>query len=68
MMDAHAAEIRPTWFQEKLLLGMSWSNYLKTLLTPFNAVMAVILLIGVPKTNIFKSCCKAGSTQHIRFL
>ena len=47
-MDAHAAEIRPTWFQEKLLLGMSWSNYLKTLLTPFNAVMAVILLIGVP--------------------
>jgi Ni/Fe-hydrogenase subunit HybB-like protein len=48
MMDAHAAEIRPTWFQEKLLLGMSWSNYLKTLLTPFNAVMAVILLIGVP--------------------
>jgi Ni/Fe-hydrogenase subunit HybB-like protein len=35
-------------FREKLLLGMSFRDYLKSNLTFFNAVAAVILSVGVP--------------------
>jgi Ni/Fe-hydrogenase subunit HybB-like protein len=48
MMDAQAEALRPSWVQEKLLLGMSWRDYLKSNLTPFNGVMAIILGIGIP--------------------
>jgi len=47
-MDARTEAPQPSWFQEKLLLGMSWQDYFKSNRTPFNAVMAVVLCIGVP--------------------
>jgi len=47
-MDAGAEALRSTWVQEKLLLGMTWPDYVKSNFTPFNAVMAVILIIGIP--------------------
>ncbi|GAB4387717.1 MAG: polysulfide reductase NrfD [Thermodesulfovibrionales bacterium] len=36
------------WFMDKLLMGMSWPEYARSLVTPFNVVAAVILSIGLP--------------------
>lgn len=38
------------WIREKLLLGMTWSGYLRSLLTPFNAIVALILGVGLVAT------------------
>jgi len=37
-----------SWFMDKLLMGMSWPEYLRSLMTPFNIVAAAILSIGLP--------------------
>ncbi len=37
-----------SWFMDKLLMGMTWPEYIRTLITPFNGVAAVILSIGLP--------------------
>lgn len=36
------------WFMDKLLMGMSWPEYARSLVTPFNVVAAVILAVGIP--------------------
>jgi len=35
-------------FLEKLRMGMSWEEYRRSLLTPFNIIAAIILSIGLP--------------------
>lgn len=35
-------------FMDKLLMGMSWPDYIRTLITPFNVVAVIILSIGLP--------------------
>ncbi len=37
-----------SWFMNKLLMGMSWPEYIQSLITPFNIVAAIILSIGLP--------------------
>jgi len=37
-----------SWVRDKLLMGMSLRRYLRSLATPFDAVAALILLVGVP--------------------
>ncbi|MCL5023217.1 MAG: polysulfide reductase NrfD [Nitrospirae bacterium] len=37
-----------SWFMEKLLMGMTWPEYMRTLITPFNVIAAGILAIGLP--------------------
>ncbi|MGE5892944.1 MAG: NrfD/PsrC family molybdoenzyme membrane anchor subunit [bacterium] len=37
-----------SWFMDKLLMGMSWPEYIRKSLTPFNIVAAIILSIGIP--------------------
>jgi Ni/Fe-hydrogenase subunit HybB-like protein len=37
-----------TFVTEKIFMGMSFGDYFKSLLTPGNAVFALILLVGVP--------------------
>jgi len=37
-----------SWFMNKLLMGMTWPDYFKSLLTPFNIVAAIILCVGLP--------------------
>ena len=36
------------WFMDKLLMGMTWPEYRKSLITPFNIVAALILSVGLP--------------------
>ena len=38
----------PTRFMGKLLMGMPLSEYMKTLITPFNVLAAAILSVGIP--------------------
>ena len=37
-----------SWVQDRILLGMSFREYLKSLWTPFNVVCAAILAVGLP--------------------
>jgi Ni/Fe-hydrogenase subunit HybB-like protein len=37
-----------SWVQERILLGMSFRDYLKSLWTPFNVVCAAFLVVGLP--------------------
>ncbi len=37
-----------TTFMEKLRMGMSWHEYTRSLITPFNIIAAIILSIGIP--------------------
>jgi len=50
MANAHAAAVAPGegFIKEKILLGMSLRDYLRSLLTPWNVVAAVILAVGIP--------------------
>ncbi len=40
------------WFMDKLLMGLSWPEYLKKLVTPFNIVAAIILSVGLPLIGV----------------
>jgi Ni/Fe-hydrogenase subunit HybB-like protein len=48
MSDATAAHASGSWFQEKILLGMTPRDYVKSLLTVGNAIAAIICVIGIP--------------------
>ena len=50
MANANAASMNgsSSFFREKILLGMGWGEYLRSLVTPFNAIAAVILVVGIP--------------------
>lgn len=37
-----------SWFMDKLMMGMSWPEYARSLITPFNIVAAIILSVGIP--------------------
>ena len=51
MANGHAAAIAPQgagFFREKIMLGMSTKEYVKSCCTPLNAVAALILAVGIP--------------------
>ena len=37
-----------SWFMNKLLMDMTWPDYIRSLITPFNIVAALILSVGLP--------------------
>lgn len=37
-----------SWFMGKLLMGLTWPEYIKSLMTPFNVVAGLILAVGLP--------------------
>ena len=40
--------VTPSWATEKLLMGLSPREYVRTLVTPWNIAAALILLVGLP--------------------
>jgi Ni/Fe-hydrogenase subunit HybB-like protein len=52
MNDENTATVKQdnfqSWFLDKLLMGMSWPEYFRTLMTPFNLIAAAILSVGLP--------------------
>jgi Ni/Fe-hydrogenase subunit HybB-like protein len=42
------AQTQTRWFNDKVLLGMTWREYVRSLMTPWDALFAIILAIGIP--------------------
>jgi Ni/Fe-hydrogenase subunit HybB-like protein len=40
--------VHSRWFNQKVLLGLGWRNYLRSLMTPWDMVFALILAVGLP--------------------
>lgn len=49
-LAAPASVTTGQWLRAKLFLGMSLGAYLRSLITPWNAVPALILMVGLPVT------------------
>jgi Ni/Fe-hydrogenase subunit HybB-like protein len=54
----------PSFVREKILLGMSGRDYLKSLVTPNNLVIAVILAIGLP-VLVWRFAAGLGATTNL---
>ena len=52
------------FFREKILLGLSPGAYLKSLLTPFNALAAAIVCVGVPLI-VYRFWAGLAATTHL---
>jgi Ni/Fe-hydrogenase subunit HybB-like protein len=52
------------WFNEKILLGMSGREYVRSLLTPWNCIAGVILAVGVP-IFIYRFAAGLGATTNL---
>jgi Ni/Fe-hydrogenase subunit HybB-like protein len=65
MDSARADAITPSsFFRDKILLGMSLGDYLRSLVTPVNLVAAVILIIGVP-ILVYRFAAGLGATTNL---
>jgi Ni/Fe-hydrogenase subunit HybB-like protein len=66
MANGHAHAIDPgeNFFREKILLGMSTRDYLRSLLTPWNVVAAVILAVGLPLL-VIRFAVGLGATTNL---
>ncbi len=63
MAEIVAAE-QPSFLREKVLMGMTPREYLRTLLTPFNVVAACVLAVGVPLL-VLRFWKGLGATTHL---
>jgi len=52
------------WVQEKIFLGMTLKEYLKSLWTPFNIVAAAILAVGLPLI-VYRFYAGLGATTNL---
>lgn len=64
MASAHVAFAERPFIREKILLGMTLPQYLKSLLTPTNAIAAVILAIGLP-ILVIRFAVGLGATTNL---
>jgi Ni/Fe-hydrogenase subunit HybB-like protein len=66
MANANAASMNgsSSFFREKILLGMGWGEYLRSLLTPFNAVATLILAVGIPLL-VYRFAVGLGATTAL---
>jgi len=63
--DSRAGEGFPgSWFNEKILLGMSTRAYLRSLITPFNLIVTVILAAGLPLI-VYRFAAGLGATTNL---
>jgi len=63
-MNSNATTAPRTWFRENILLGMSWIDYAKSLLTPFNAICAFICVVGIPLL-LYRFYAGLGATTNL---
>jgi len=64
MASAHAAAVQPGFFKEKILLGMDLREYVRSCVTPGNAIAAVILAVGVPLL-VYRFAVGLGATTNL---
>ena len=58
------ADVPRSFFQEKILLGMTPREYLRSLVTPGNALVAVILCVGLP-LMVYRFAAGLGATTNL---
>jgi Ni/Fe-hydrogenase subunit HybB-like protein len=63
-MASTTTAVAHPWFREKILLGLSGREYLKSLLTPWNSVAAGILAVGVPLL-VYRFAAGLGATTNL---
>src|SRR3990170_1318756 len=51
-MAVRTEEIGRSWITEKVFLGKPFGEYLRSLGTPFNALVAMILAVGIPVSAV----------------
>jgi Ni/Fe-hydrogenase subunit HybB-like protein len=61
---ATASDRSSSWVQERILLGMTFREYLKSLWTPFNVVCAAILAVGLP-VLVYRFAAGLGATTNL---
>ena len=59
-----ALAAQPSFIREKILLGMSGRDYLRSLLTPTNALAAFILAVGIPLL-VYRFAVGLGATTNL---
>ncbi len=65
MADVVAATGRNgSWVQERILLGMTFREYLRSLWTPFNVVCTAILAVGLP-VLVYRFAAGLGATTNL---
>ena len=64
MANGNAMTAQPSFFREKILMGMGTREYLRSLVTPWNAVAAVILAIGIPLL-VYRFAAGLGATTNL---
>jgi Ni/Fe-hydrogenase subunit HybB-like protein len=53
-----------SWVQDRILLGMTYREYLRSLWTPFNVVCAAILAVGLP-VLVYRFAAGLGATTNL---
>lgn len=65
MASARAGTLEShSFFREKILLGMSLPQYLRSLVTPFNVVATAILAVGVP-CLVYRFAAGLGASTNL---
>jgi Ni/Fe-hydrogenase subunit HybB-like protein len=64
MASARAVAAEPSFIREKIFLGMSIPEYVKSLVTPFNVIAAFICVIGVPLI-VYRFAAGLGATTNL---
>jgi Ni/Fe-hydrogenase subunit HybB-like protein len=52
------------WFTEKILMGMTTREYVRSLITPFNVIAAAILAVGIPLL-VYRFAVGLGATTNL---
>ena len=55
---------KKAWLADKLFMGLGMKAYLKTLLTPFNVIAALILIVGLP-TIVYRFAAGIGAVSNL---
>jgi len=63
-MTGLSAVAQPGWVQEKILLGQRPAAYLRSLLTPLNALAAAICAVGIPLI-VYRFWAGLGATTNL---
>ncbi len=64
MTEAAATRSFGAWLRENVLLDMTFSDYLRSLITPGNLVVAAILAVGLP-VIVYRFAFGLGAATHL---
>jgi len=63
-MDSAVGTAQGSWVQEKIFLGKTFKEYVRSLWTPFNVVSAAVLAVGFPLL-VYRFVAGLGATTNL---